>query len=78
MCITANKVKGIRAGIPINVKEAKLLREHNNANIICLSGWYMDSTQVKKMITKFLNTEFSKEVRHRRRVRKILAIERKN
>ena len=78
MCITANKIKGVRAGIPTTIKESKLLREHNNANIICLSGWGMESTLVKKMVTKFMNTEFSKEPRHKRRVKKIKSVERKN
>lgn len=71
MCIAANKVKGARAGIPINLKEAKLLREHNNANIICLSGWYMKPQLATRIISKFLNTEFSKKPRHRRRVKKL-------
>ena len=75
VCIVANKVKGVKAGVPFSLKEASLLREHNNANIICLSGWYMKSDQVKRMITKFLNTEFSKETRHRRRVKKINLME---
>jgi len=75
MCIAANKVKGVRAGIPINLKEAKLVREHNDANIICLSGWYMKSDLAVKIINKFLNTEFSKEKRHRRRVSKIKRLE---
>src|SRR3989338_9164341 len=38
--IAANKVPKIRAVVPFSVKEAKLSREHEDANIICLSGWY--------------------------------------
>ncbi len=75
MAISANKVKGIRAGIPFNLKEAKLIREHNDANVICLSGWYGKLGVVKKMIKVFLNTPFSKEKRHIRRVRKIKRLE---
>ncbi|MFH1395899.1 MAG: RpiB/LacA/LacB family sugar-phosphate isomerase [archaeon] len=71
MCIAANKVNGARAGIPTNLKEAGLLREHNDANIVCLSGWYMKLDLAKRIISKFLNTEFSKELRHRRRVKKL-------
>jgi len=75
MCITANKVKGIRAVVPFSIKEAKLSKEHNNANIICLSGWYEKNTL--RMLKIFLETKFSKETRHRRRVNKIKQIEKK-
>ena len=75
MCIAANKVKGIRAVVPFSIKEAKLSKEHNNANIICLSGWYEKNTL--RMLKIFLETKFSKETRHRRRVNKIKQIEKK-
>ncbi len=71
VCIAANKVKGARAVNPSTVKLAKLSREHNDANILCLSGWFGDLGKSKKMITTFLNTSLSKESRHRRRVNKI-------
>ena len=58
MCITANKVKGIRAVVPFSIKEAKLSKEHNNANIICLSGWYEKNTL--RMLKIFLETKFSR------------------
>ena len=76
MCIAANKIKGARAAVPFSLKEARLAREHTDANIICLSGWYMHFYKVTKMIEIFLRTPFSKEIRHRRRVQKILKLER--
>jgi RpiB/LacA/LacB family sugar-phosphate isomerase len=76
MCIVASKVKGIRAVVPFSIKESKLSREHNNANIICLSGWYGNNSL--RMLKVFLETKFSKETRHRRRVNKIKQIEKKN
>ena len=74
MCMAANKIKGIRAGIAYTVRDARLLREHNNANIMCLSGWGMSFEDSKKMIKKFLDTEFSSEPRHKRRIGKIMEI----
>tara|TARA_Y100000310_G_C20377164_1_gene666289 strand:- start:310 stop:753 length:444 start_codon:yes stop_codon:yes gene_type:complete len=71
VCIAANKIKGVRAVNPSTVKLATLSREHNNANVLCLSGWFSSTLRKKKMIHAFLNTTFSKESRHRRRVRKI-------
>lgn len=75
MAITANKVKGIRAVVPFSVKEAELGREHNDANVLCLSGWYFSSTKAVALLQKFLSTPFSGAVRHKRRVRKIERIE---
>ncbi|MBR9683839.1 RpiB/LacA/LacB family sugar-phosphate isomerase [Candidatus Woesearchaeota archaeon] len=71
MSIAANKMKGVRAAIPFSVKEAKLSREHNDANIICLSGWYSRFTLATKMLKIFLNTSFSKAPRHKRRLNKV-------
>lgn len=76
MCITANKVKGARAAIPYSLREARLSREHNHANIVCLSGWFTHLHKAKRMIEIFLTTPFSKEPRHVRRVEKIKKLER--
>lgn len=71
VCIVANKVKGIRAVSISNVRDAKLSREHNNANVLCLSGWNLSSQNAMKIVNAFLTTKFSTEARHRRRVKKI-------
>lgn len=76
VCIAANKIKGARAAVPFSLKEARLAREHNDANIICLSGWYTHFHQATTMIETFLRTPFSTEPRHRRRVDKIKELER--
>ncbi len=76
MAIAANKVKGIRAVVPFSIKEAELSREHNDANVLCLSGWYFSPEKATALLEKFLNTPFSKAVRHRRRVRKVEELER--
>src|SRR3989344_4375129 len=56
VCIAANKIKGARATIPFSLKEARLSREHTDANIICLSGWFVRYHKATKMIEKFLTT----------------------
>ena len=76
VCITANKIKGIRAVIPFSLAEARLARQHDDANIICLSGWYSHFHKATQMLNIFLKTEFSTAKRHRRRVNKIKMLER--
>lgn len=75
ICIAANKVKGIRAVVPFSVKEAELAREHEDANVICLSGWFHDYNTSIRMLDVFLHTRFSGAVRHRRRLKKIEKLE---
>src|SRR3989344_5099241 len=64
MSIAATKIKGASAVVPFSLKEARLSREHNNANIICLSGWYFHYHKSTQLLQKFLTTPFSKEARH--------------
>ena len=74
MSIAANKVKGIRAAKVSNLDEARLCKEHNNANIMTLS--YKEPIDIlKAMIQVYLETPFSEEERHARRVEKISALE---
>lgn len=74
MCIAANKVKGIRAALCFDELAAKLSREHNDANVLCLSGDLVGPTMMRKIVETWLTTEFVAG-RHLRRVRKIEAIE---
>ncbi len=77
ICIAANKIKGIRAVVPFSVKEATLSREHEDANVICLSGWFQDYNKSIRMLDAFLHTRFSGAVRHTRRLKKIQMLERR-
>ena len=74
MSIAANKVKGIRAAHCSNVEQAHLAKEHNNANIIALS-YKQDLNELESMIREFIETPFSNEERHARRVQKIMDME---
>ena len=71
MCIAANKIRGARAVYIEDLKEARLAREHNDANILCLSGWHAHFHKSVKLIEKFITTPFSKHPRHIRRLNKI-------
>ena len=74
MSIAANKVKGIRAAHCSNQEQAHLAKEHNNANIIALS-YKQNIDELENMIKEFINTPFSNEERHARRVQKIIDME---
>lgn len=74
-CIAANKIKGIRAILGFNLENVKLSREHNDANVLSLGSAFVDSKLAKKMIIIFLETKFTNEERHVRRINKIKEIE---
>ena len=74
MCIAANKIQGIRAALCYDELAARLCRQHNDANVLCLSGDLLGSTTLHKMVETFLTTDFIAG-RHLRRVKKIQAIE---
>lgn len=58
MCITANKIKGIRAAIATDVETAQLSRLHNDANVLCLSGRKLEEEHAIKIVETWLNTSF--------------------
>ena len=73
MCIAANKVKGIRAGLAVNEFMALRSRQHNDANILCL-GAENDESQLAQMVKAFLTTEFEGG-RHQTRVDEMTRME---
>jgi len=75
MCIAANKIKGVRAVSAWNEKLAYSTRNDDFANVLCLAGDYLKSGQAEKILFKFLNTPFSKESRHLRRINKVKKLE---
>jgi len=74
MCMAANKVKGIRAALCHDELSAQISRDHNDANVLCLSADQVGVVLLRKMVEVWLSTEFSGG-RHERRVKKIEAIE---
>ena len=78
MSIVANKVKGIRCGHCHDVFSAKMTRLHNDANVLALGERVVGAGLMLMIVDAFLNTEFSGDQRHVRRVEKIKEIEKKN
>ncbi len=76
MSIVANKVKGIRAALCLSGLQAQKAREHNDANVLVLAADFSSLATMKKIIDKFLKTNFSGEERHLRRLKKIKEFER--
>ncbi|HVZ55627.1 MAG TPA: ribose 5-phosphate isomerase B [Chitinophagaceae bacterium] len=70
VAITANKHQGVRAAICWGEELAKLAREHNNANIICIPARFVREGDAEKMVELFLTTSFEGG-RHEARVGKI-------
>ena len=70
MSMTANRFKGIRAALCRDVNDAKLARQHNNANILTLPGRQIDVDEAKNCFKIFINTSFEGG-RHKKRVEKI-------
>ena len=68
--MTANKYLNVRAALCWDTEQAKLTRQHNNANIISLPGRFIDFELAVKIVEVFLNTEFEGG-RHSRRIEKI-------
>lgn len=66
--ITANKVKGVRCALCTDTLSAQLTRQHNDANVLAMGGGIVGPNLAIDIVDTFLNTEFSEEDRHRRRV----------
>ena len=70
VAITANKHQDIRAAITWQTEIARLARQHNNANIICIPARFVSTPAAEEMVNVFLNTAFEGG-RHQNRVKKI-------
>lgn len=73
--ISANKHKGIRAALCHDVYSAEVTREHNDANILAMGGRVISSGLAFRILDAFLDTPFSSEERHLRRIAGITALE---
>lgn len=76
MSIACNKVHGIYCGKVTTLKEARLCKEHNNCNVIALSG-EMCSFKAKTIVNKYLKTSFIDEEVYKNRIRELERIETK-
>ena len=72
--MAANKVKGVRAGLAYNTDVARLMREHNDANVIAFGAKYVNTEEAIARLNEFLNAEFLGG-RHQIRVQMIKDLE---
>ena len=77
MCISANKIKGIRAANVHDIDTAKLSKEHNNANIITLGSVVLEPEEAIEVVESWLDAKFAGG-RHKRRIKKISKLENEN
>ncbi|WP_019893513.1 ribose 5-phosphate isomerase B [Allobaculum stercoricanis] len=73
--IAANKVPGIRCGLCKDVTDARLTREHNDANMLAMGARTTGLETAKDIVETFLNTPFSQGVNHIRRIEKLAKID---
>ena len=73
--MTANKVPGVRAAACYSVAVARNSREHNDANVLTLGSKTINEAEMREIVKAWLSTEL-KEDRHRKRVDKIVSVER--
>lgn len=71
MSMAANKMKGIRAAALSDEFSAQATREHNDANVLCLGARVLDEEKAVKLLDIFMDTPFSNEEKHIRRIGKL-------
>ena len=76
MSITANKVEGVRAAVCADPYSARMSREHNDANVLCLGGRTIGAGVATEILRAWLSSEPSVEERHVRRRAKVTEVER--
>ena len=69
--IQANRFKGIRAAHCANAESAVLAREHDDANVLCLSAHFMDENTMGEIACRFLSTDFTNLERRVRRINRL-------
>ncbi len=78
VCVAANKFKGIRAGVCHDTYSAHQCVEHDDVNILCIGQRVIGIELAREIVFSFLGASFSKEERHERRLKKVIAIENSN
>ena len=74
--IAANKVRGIRCALLSDLMSARLTREHNDTNMMAIGAAVVGEGLALEIVDTWLDTEFSHNERHQRRIDKVMALER--
>jgi len=77
-CVAANKIAGVRACLCHDTYSAHQGVEHDDMNLLCLGARIVGTELAIDLVNLFLTAKFSGEERHRRRLQKVLDIERKS
>ena len=75
MSIAANKIKGIRAAVVSDETSTKLTRLHNDVNVLCFGERIIGIELAKNIVDVFINTDFSNEDKHKKRINLIRDLE---
>ncbi len=78
VCIAANKVKGVRAGLGEEIEIVKKAREDDDINVLCIPADFVDENKAFALIEVFLNTPFKNQEKYIRRIQKIEEYENQN
>jgi ribose 5-phosphate isomerase B len=78
VCVAANKFRNIRAGVCHDVYSAHQCVEHDDANVLCIGQRVIGIELAREVVKYFLKAKFTGEERHKRRLEKVLAIEKTN
>lgn len=73
--IAANKVKGVRCALLSDLMSARLTREHNDTNMMAIGAAVVGEGLALEIVDTWLDTEFSHNARHQRRIDKVMALE---
>ena len=73
--ITANKVNGVRCALLSDLMSARLTREHNDTNMMAMGAGVVGEKLALEIVDTWIDTPFSNEARHQRRIDKMMALE---
>jgi ribose 5-phosphate isomerase B len=71
MCMAANRFKGIRASLCWNLNEARLARNDDDSNVLCLSAKSLTAEEAQAIVTTWLHTPFAGAPRYKRRIQQL-------
>jgi len=75
ICVAANKIRGIRAALAVSPEMARVIRNDDDINILCLASDFTDEETAIRIVEIFLKTPFGGQERHKRRIEKIKNLE---
>lgn len=73
--ITANKIRGVRCALVSDCFSARATRDHNDSNVLALGQRVLGEELMKEIVRIWVNTPFSEDERHKRRIQKVMDLE---